>query len=142
MQNPKVIKWMLWTLLVVCLVQALYIFASRQQRPAPDRIVSVTPMSGGGAIYEVLYDSGGASVPFIYRYFVMDVQASDDAALKKTEKTTPFLVTKSPSAVQGVFGSTVKLRTRETIYDFHNTAYFKSHGQLNIVKLELDATLP
>lgn len=142
MQNPRAIKWTLWALLVVCLGQMLYIYASSAGRPDPERIVSVTPVGEGGAVYEVLYDSGGATVPYVYRYFVMDLQADDEAALQQTKKATPFLVTQSTGAVRDVAGSTVKLHTRETIYDFHNTAYFKTHGELNIVKFDLDATLP
>lgn len=142
MQNLKAIKWAFWALMVICSGQMLYIYASSPRRPDPDRIVSVTPVGEGGAIYEVLYDSGGATVPYVYRYFVMELQSSDEAALQKTKKTTPFLVTQSTGAVRGVVGITVRLHTNETIYDFHNTAYFKSHEDLNIVKFYLDATPP
>ncbi|MBV4535336.1 hypothetical protein [Pseudomonas urmiensis] len=142
MQNLKAIKWTLWALVVVCFGQMLYIYASSPARPDPDRVVAVTPVGEGGAIYEVLYGSGGATVPYVYRYFVMDLQASEEAVLKKTKKATPFLVTQSTGAVRGVEGITVKLRTSETIYDFHNRAYFKTHGELNIVKFDLHATLP
>lgn len=142
MQNRKGIKGYVWLLLVVCIGQALYIYASSPSRPDPARVVSVTPVGGGGAIYEVLYDSGGATVPFIYRYFLMDLQASHTAALEKTRSASPFLVTQGTQAVREVVGSHVKLKTDELIYDFRNTAYFKINGELNIVKFNLEATLP
>ncbi|MEB0107974.1 hypothetical protein [Pseudomonas sp. MH9.3] len=142
MQNRKGIKWYVWLLLAICSGQALYIYVSGPSRPAPAKVVTVTPVSDGGAIYEVLYDSGGATVPFIYRYFLMDLQPSDAEALKKSGSATPFLVTKGTQAVGEVSGNHVKLKTSETIYDFHNTAYFKIDGELNIVKFNLEATLP
>ena len=142
MQNLRATKWTIYTLLVICLGQGLYIYAFSASRPDPDQIVSVTPVGKGGGIYEVLYDSGGATVPYVYRYFVMDLQVSDEAALSKTKKATPFLVTQSTQADRSVKGITVKLKTDEIIYDFHNTAYFKIDGKLNIVKFDLDASLP
>ncbi|MDZ5605174.1 hypothetical protein SJI00_20595 [Pseudomonas sp. RP23018S] len=142
MQNPKVIKWVLWLLLVFCVGQALFIALSGPWRPAPERVVSVTPVDEGGAIYEVLYDSGGATVPFVYRYFLMEFQSTDDAVLKKTVNATPFLVTQSSGAVQEVSGSSVKLRTRGVIYEFHNRGYFKLNGQMKLVVFGLDAALP
>lgn len=142
MQNRKAINWQAWLLLVICLGQALYIYISSPSRPEPSKIVSVNKVGEGGAIYEVLYDSGGATVPFIYRYFLMEVQPSDEEALNKTRKATPFLVTQSTHAVREVVGIKVKLNSDETIYDFHNTAYFKVDGELNIVKFDLEATIP
>ena len=142
MQHRKAINWQAWSLLVICLGQALYIYISSPSRPEPSKIVSVTKVGEGGAIYEVLYDSGGATVPFIYRYFLMAVQPNDEEALSKMRKATPFLVTQSTHAVREVVGIKVKLNSDETIYDFHNTAYFKVGGELNIVKFDLEATIP
>ncbi|HDS1738133.1 hypothetical protein [Pseudomonas sp. BP8] len=142
MKIHKGIMGAFWALLAICLGQALYIYATVPTRPDPDQIVSITPVGAGGAIYEVLYGSGGATVPYIYRYFVMDVQPSDEAALQKTKTATPFLVTRSTHAVRSVAGGSVKLKTSETIYEFRNKGYFKIDGELNIVKFDLDATLP
>lgn len=123
----------------LCLGQALYIFASRDGQPDPDRIVSVTRVGKSGAIYEVLYDAGGATVPHVYRYFVMDFQTNDEAALQKSKNAAPFLVTNSAGAVRKVVGHSVKLHTQNKIYEFRNTAYFKVDGQLNEVTFDLDA---
>ncbi|MDD1943783.1 hypothetical protein [Pseudomonas carnis] len=142
MQNKKVIKWLVWMLLLVCLMQALYIFASSPFRPDPSKVISVTKVAEGGAIYEVLYDSGGATNGDIYRYFLMEIQPSEEVALEKTKNSTPFLVAKSDNAVKKVMGDRVKLKTNDTVYEFHSISLFKIKGEIQTVGFDLDATIP
>lgn len=142
MRSRRGIKWVVWSLLFVCLGQALYIYISAPGRPDPVKITSVTNVGQGGAIYEVLYDSGGATVPIVYRYFLMDLQPGDEDALQKSKKTAPFLVTKSSAAVREVLDDRVKLKVDGVIYEFHNMSLFKVDGEINIVKFDLDSTAP
>ena len=142
MQNQRAIKWAFWGLLVICLVQALYIFISSPFRPDPSKVVSATNVSGGGAVYELLYDTGGATVADTYRYFLMEVQPSDEAVLEKSKKMEPFLVTKSGNAVREVKGDKVILKTNNTIYKFHSVSIFKLNGEIQMVRFELDSTTP
>ena len=111
-------------------------------RPDPVKITSVTNVGHGGAIYEVLYDSGGATVPLVYRCFLMNLQSGDEEALQKAKKTAPFLVTKSSAAVREVLDDRVKLKVDGVIYGFHNISLFKVDGEINIVKFDLDSTAP
>ncbi|WP_179292418.1 hypothetical protein [Pseudomonas fragi] len=111
-------------------------------RPNPVKITSVTNVGHGGAIYEVLYDSGGATVPVVYRYFLMNLQPGDEEALQEAKKTAPFLVTKSSAAVREVLDDRVKLKVDGVIYGFHNISLFKVDGEINIVKFDLDSTAP
>ncbi|MEN1663639.1 hypothetical protein AAIH06_36200, partial [Pseudomonas aeruginosa] len=62
-----------------CLALGLfgYIYFTSPSMPSPARIVSVKVVGNGGAIYEVLYVSGGATVPFVYRYFLMVLKDCD-----------------------------------------------------------------
>ena len=142
MRSRRDIKWVVWSLLFVCLGQALYIYMSAPGRPDPVKITSVTNVGHGGAIYEVLYDSGGATVPIVYRYFLMNLQPGDEEALKKVKKNAPFLVTKSSAAVREVLDGRVKLKVDGVIYEFHNMSLFKVDGEINIVKFDLDSTAP
>ncbi|MPR05244.1 hypothetical protein F0169_26125 [Pseudomonas sp. MAFF 212408] len=142
MQNQKVIKWQVWGLLIVCLAQALYIYVSSPFRPDPSKVVSVTKVAEGGAIYEVLYDSGGATNGDVYRYFLMEIQPSEEVALKKTKNSTPFLVAKSDNAVKKVVGDRVMLKTNDTVYEFHSISLFKIKGEIRTVGFDLDATVP
>ncbi|MFU4534582.1 hypothetical protein ACM73L_14390, partial [Pseudomonas aeruginosa] len=91
-----------------------YIYFTSPSMPSPTRIVSVKVVGNGGAIYEVLYDSGGATVPFVYRYFLMEFQADDAEALKKLRSAEPFLVTKSPNAVRETHGDRADLYVTDT----------------------------
>jgi hypothetical protein len=141
MQSQKGTKLSIWILLIICIGQGVYIYFSEPSRPPPTKVVSVTNVGEGGAIYEILYDSGGATVPLIYRYFLMDIQANDQEALEKSTEREPFLVTKSPNAVRKVIGDSVKLKTSETIYDFHNVSIYKNNGKINIVTFDLVSTV-
>ncbi|MNC64995.1 hypothetical protein D3C75_1152390 [compost metagenome] len=114
---------------------------SAPSRPEPTKVVTVTQVGDGGVIYEIQYDSGGATVPIIYRYFLMEHQRSVEDALENSKKIAPFLVTKSAEAVRGISDGIVKLKTDSTVYEFHNPAYFPVDGELNQVLLELDSTL-
>ena len=142
MRSRRDIKWVVWSLLFVCLGQALYIYMSAPGRPDPVKINSVTNVGQGGAVYEVLYDSGGATVPVVYRYFLMNLQPGDEEALQEAKKTAPFLVTKSSAAVREVLDDRVKLKVDGVIYGFHNISLFKVDGEINIVKFDLDSTAP
>lgn len=142
MRSRRGIKWVVWSLLFVCLGQAMYIYMSAPGRPDPVKVTSVTNVGQGGAIYEVSYDSGGATVPIVYRYFLMDLQPGDEEALQKTKKSAPFLVTKSSAAVREVLDDRVKLKVDGVIYEFHNISLFKVGGEINVVKFDLDSTAP
>ncbi|KPG75406.1 hypothetical protein AEQ48_09355 [Pseudomonas libanensis] len=71
----------------------------------------------------------------------MDVQENDQEVLKKSTEREPFLVTKSSNAVRKVIGDSVKLKTNETIYDFHNVSIYKNNGKINIVTFDLVSTV-
>ncbi|MNH43223.1 hypothetical protein D3C79_1050730 [compost metagenome] len=72
----------------------------------------------------------------------MDVKKSDEEALLASEKSTPFLVTKSTQAVREIHGERVKLKTDNTIYDFHNISIFKVDGKINRVSFDLESITP
>ena len=120
----------------------VHIYISAPGRPDPVKINSVTNVGQGGAIYEVLYDSGSATLPIVYRYFLMNVQPGDEEALQKVKKIAPFLVTKSSAAVREVLDDRIKLKVEGVIYEFHNMSLFKVDGEINIVKFDLDSTAP
>lgn len=142
MRSQKATKWKLWTALLICLGLGLYVFVSNPGRPEPTKIVSTTKLGKNGAIYEILYDSGGATVPFIYRYFLMERQANDMEILQKSKKATPFLVTKSTGAVRSVTDSSVDLVVSETVYDFQHTAHFKVNDTIKEVSFYLEYKNP
>lgn len=71
MPSHTATRWLIGGLFVLTLGQALWIF-SAGSTPALTKIVSATPISKHSAVYEVLSDAGGATVPMTYLYFVAE----------------------------------------------------------------------
>lgn len=142
MQSRKATKILVWVLLTIVLGQSGYIYLSSPSQPTPSRLLNVTPLGETGAVYEILYDSGGATVPFVYRYFLMERGKNESEALEFARRNNPVLVTKSPNAVQGVSSDKVHFVTTDTVYKFISIGYYQSGESENIVKLELSSSMP
>jgi len=142
MLKLKTFKRTAHILLIICIIQSIYIYIQSPASPEPSEIASIIPIDSTGAVYEVLYNSGGATVPFIYRYFIMEKTSNPSEALNKIKSSHPFLVTKESGAVQGTSPGRVKLRTIGMIYYFSNTADYKTNGELKRVKLDLISDMP
>ncbi|MGG2821370.1 hypothetical protein [Pseudomonas aeruginosa] len=124
------------------LILSAYIYVSSPSLPEPTKIISRSVIGGGGAIYEVLYDSGGATVPFIYRYFLMEFEADESEALRKIREIEPFLVTKSSGAVRDIHGDRADLYVSDTIYNYKSQGFFIIEGRLVPIKFNLKAVMP
>lgn len=133
------IRWLIACLLLLILGQSLWIF-SRDARPVLTKIVSETPIGKQSAIYEVLSDAGGATVPLIYLYFVAEKQQHDDLVLKGLERLTPFLVTRQSGAVLHVEGLKITARTEEQVYSYSSTTLLEEGGAVLPITIELTAT--
>ncbi|QYM99645.1 MULTISPECIES: hypothetical protein [Pseudomonas] len=142
MQNQKATKWLVGVLIIICLGQALYIYGSTQNSPEPTKLVSTTLIGERGAIYEILSDNGGATVPLTYNYYLMNVQIDDSTALVKAKDSHPFLTTKSSGAIQEVLPGKVKLKTTDTVFNYSSIGYYKVDEKINIINFEIEATMP
>lgn len=142
MQNLKATKWLTVVLIIICLGQALYIYNSTKNSPKPTKIVSTTLVGERGAIYEVLSDSGGATVPLTYNYYLMSVQADDSSALVKIKDSHPFLTTKSSGAVQKVLPGKVKLKTTDTVFNYSSVGHYKVDDKISTINFDIEATMP
>lgn len=142
MRDLKVYRWLCGVLLFICFGQFLYSYLSSKKTLEPTRVISTTPVGEDGAIYEVLYDSGGATVPLVYRYYLMRRQNSMGEVLDKVKVRSPFLVTKSTAAVRDVLRERVTLKVRDTIYDYHNVSFYKVDDEIKIIKFDLDSKMP
>ncbi|WHS62387.1 hypothetical protein [Pseudomonas sp. G2-4] len=142
MQKPRASRWFSFTISTLCVAQAIYIYMTAPASPEPTEIISVIPVNSTGAIYEVLYNSGGATVPIVYRYFLMKRDDNHTEALNKIKSAHPFLVTKSSGAVREILPGRVKLRTLDMIYEYRNTAYYETNGEWKRVKLDLTSDMP
>lgn len=132
-------RWLIAGLLLLILGQNIWIF-SADARPALTKIVSETPIGKQSAIYEVLSDAGGATVPLTYLYFVAEKKQHDDLVLQGLERLTPFLVTRQSGAVQHVEGFKITARTDEQVYSYSSTTLLKESGAVLPITIELTAT--
>ena len=139
MPSHTATRWLIGGLFVLTLGQALWIF-SAGSTPALTKIVSATPISKHSAVYEVLSDAGGATVPMTYLYFVAEKKQPDDQALQSLRTLTPFLVTRQSGAVKYVEGLRISARTEEQVYSYSSSTALRENGAVLPVTVELTAT--
>lgn len=142
MQNPSAIKWLLALLTVVTLCQAIWITLSGETRPELTKVMSKTPIGQNGFVYEVLSDSGGATVPFVYFYYVLERQENDKNALSALREKSPFLATRQSGAIVSVSGNRIKAHIQDTVYSFSSVAVYGQKDQTTVVTIDLDSTQP
>ncbi|MFJ4375519.1 hypothetical protein ACIP1T_23300 [Pseudomonas japonica] len=139
MQNSAVTKWLIIGLLVLTITQALWIVAS-PSAPELGRVIKTTPIGEHSAVYEVLSNSGGATVPLVYRYFIADREPDEVRALKMLKEHTPFLVTRQSDAISAVEGLKITARTHDRVYEFSNSSLLRENGEIQPVTIDLSAT--
>ena len=132
-------KYLIAGLLLLTVGQALWIFIA-DSKPVLSKIVSITPIGKHSAVYEVLSDAGGATVPLIYLYFIAEQTEHDDQVLPGLERLVPFLVSRQSGAVKGVHGLKVTARTQEQVYSYSSTTVLREDGVALPVTIELTAT--
>lgn len=111
-------------------------------QPSLSEVVNTTPIGKHSVVYEVLSDSGGATVGRTYLYYVFERQPSDEEALNKLQDQTPFLVTRQSGAITAVEGQRISARTGATVYRFSSLAILRENSQAIPLTVELTATAP
>ncbi|WP_236409782.1 hypothetical protein [Pseudomonas sp. S31] len=140
MRSRLATKWFIAVLLLLNLGQALWILSSRSH-PVLTKVVSVTPIGKHSAVYEVLSDDGGATVPLTYLYFVAE-QAQRDEVLPNLKKLTPFLVTRQSGAIEHVEDLKIVARTQDKVYSYSSTSILEENGVVAPITIELTAKAP
>nr|WP_314876479.1 hypothetical protein [uncultured Pseudomonas sp.] len=140
MPNQTVTKWLILGLTLLAMAQALWIFLPAST-PELTSVNSVTPIGKHSAVYEVLSDSGGATVSKLYLYFIAVQQPDQQQLLETLKSSTPFLVTKQAGAISAVDGSRIFARTRTQVYSYSSTAVLRENNSVSTVTVELNATL-
>lgn len=109
--------------------------------PAPslDDIVRTTAIGDHSSVYEVVSNSGGATVAKTYLYYLMKTETDPTEALTQLRTQHPFLVTKQSGAITEVDGWVVKAKTYDTVYRFASVALLEDGDAPQIVDIELDA---
>lgn len=139
MRRRSATKWLIAALLLLALGQALWILTSGS-KPVLTKVVSVTPIGKHSAVYEVLNNDGGATVPLIYLYFVAEQTQRDEQVLPNLKRLKPFLVTRQSGAIEHVEGLKIAARTQDTVYSYTSTSILKENGAVVPITIELTAT--
>ncbi|MEE1925289.1 hypothetical protein V0R50_17440 [Pseudomonas sp. 148P] len=139
MQNGMVTKWLVASLLLVVVVQSIWTFTP-DPKPELSQIMNRYPIGTQGSVYEVLSNSGGATVPMVYLYFIAARQSDNAQALKLLEDHYPFLVTKQPGAITAVTGLKITARTHDSVYRYNSTSLLREDDEIKPVTIDLTAT--
>jgi len=123
-------------------VQAFWILLSYKFTAELSEIIQRYPVGDKAMVYVVLSDSGGATVPYTYHYFVHRPIEDDNLALASLrENATAFLVTRDHDAQTSVFGNQVKIAVKRQVFHFHNPATVRLDDQYLAVDVWLDAQI-
>jgi hypothetical protein len=128
-------------LVIVCVVQAVWI-ASHYTAPELSKVVSQYPLGDGGMVYVVVDDSGGATVPFIYRYYLSTAFSNDSDVLEALRKQdNAFLVTRDGNAKVLIDENRVRISVNNSVYRFNSPVLLRRGEQSALVDIWLDARL-
>ncbi|MFK3773630.1 hypothetical protein [Pseudomonas sp. NPDC089406] len=141
MQNPWVTRSALMALSLVVVAQALWMLATRENRPSLDRVITTTAIGQNSAVYEVLSDSAGATVGMTYFYFVHEKVDDESQLLTRLDPRSAFLVTRQSKAVIAVNGTQIQARTHDTVYRYSSLAILHEGEQAIPVTVELDSKM-
>ncbi|WP_296187697.1 hypothetical protein [Pseudomonas sp. UBA1879] len=131
-----------WFLAALCIVLLGWMLLNRQPSPVLSKIVARYPIGENGMVYAVLTDAGGATSPFIYRYFLHQRLDDDQLALKAMARDgKAFLVTRDAHANVSVAEGRVNVSVKEQVYRFHSPAALVADGQDTLVDVWLDARI-
>lgn len=139
MQNGMVTKWLVACLLLLVVAQSVWIFTP-DSKPELSQIINRYPIGTQGSVYEVLSNSGGATVPMVYLYFIAARQSDNVQALKMLEDHHPFLVTKQPGAITAVTSLKITARTHDSVYSYTSTSLLREDDEIKPVTIDLTAT--
>lgn len=130
------IRW----LIVICLIQALWIWLNQKSDPVLSEIIQRYPLGENAMVYVVLSNVGGATVPFTYHYFVhRRIDDKDQALQALRSEANSFLVTRDYDAKTSVDGYRVSISVRKAVYKFHNPVGLRVGDTYTSVDILLDA---
>lgn len=126
---------------LAAVAQALWIIATRESRPHLDRVITTTPIGHNSAVYEVLSNSGDATVGMTYFYFVHEKVSDESELLSVLEPRSAFLVSRQSKAVVAVNGTQIDTRTHDTVYRYSSLTVLHEGGRVMPVVIKLDSRM-
>ncbi|WP_074752610.1 hypothetical protein [Pseudomonas abietaniphila] len=142
MQTRAPGKWVFRFLLLLCVLQGGWILLSYKFTADLSEIIRRYPVGDKAMVYVVVSDSGGATVPFTYHYFVHRAIEDDSLALESLrDNATAFLITRDHDAQTSVFGNQIKIAVKRQVFHFHNPAMVRLDDDYLAVDVWLDAQI-
>lgn len=142
MQTRAPGKWVFRCLIMLCVVQAVWILLCYKFTAELSEIIQRYPVGDKAMVYVVVSDSGGATVPFTYHYFVhRSIEDNRSALASLRDNATAFLVTRDHDAQVSVFGNQVKIAVKRQVFHFHNPAIVRIDDDYRAVDVWLDAQM-
>ncbi|MES2870316.1 MAG: hypothetical protein V4749_12160 [Pseudomonadota bacterium] len=133
-------RLLIGALLLVCGLQAVWIYFDRPSAPVLSQVIARYPMGTQGMVYGVLSDAGGATVPFTYHYFLAAPMDDDQVVLDTLRKQGhSFLVTRDANARVVVLGYNVNVKVTGTVNSFHSSTLLRMADGYVPVTVSLDA---
>ncbi|AKE04880.1 hypothetical protein XM57_19230 [Burkholderia cepacia] len=110
-------------------------------RPAQGRreLVVTKALRDDLYLYVVRDDSGGATIPFRFKYYFWNRHVDRDEVDAVVDRQAPFLTASSEAAQVSARGDDVAVAFRGRVYDFSNLAVFYIGDSPRFVPLHLDA---
>jgi hypothetical protein len=142
MQNRAPNKVVFRCLILICLAQAFWILIHYRFTAELSEIIQRYPVGDKGMVYVVVSNSGGATVPFTYHYFIHRSIDDNELALESLrDEGRAFLVTRDHDAKTTVVNQRVEGEVRRKVLDFSSPAFFRVDGEYVSVDVWLDAQI-
>jgi hypothetical protein len=129
----------IWTLIAACSIEAVWIVSNYQSPAQLSKIVLTVPFNEDVNVYGAEQDSGGATVPFVYHYFV-HTKIPSEILLKSLSEKYSFLQTRTPASIT-IENGHIKVETHGQILDFSSRALYHHNG-VKYVDIDLSARQP
>jgi hypothetical protein len=138
-QNSKAAKFLTVILAILFLGEALWIWTNAPVKPEFSKVILDIAVNDHIHIYGAAQDSGGATVPFVYHYFIQK-KASNAPSLSSLQDEQAFLRTREPAQIN-VDNGRIKVTVAGQILAFASRASYQDDG-LKFVDIDLTAIQP
>lgn len=139
MQISTAIKWghraLTSILLIVVIAWSLLEYSA--SGPYDDRLYSKQQLSPDIWLYVTKYQGGGATVSFVYRYYL---NKRLDDPMPTLKKSSPFLTADTDNLKASAVGNRVMVKLTGKVFDFTNSVLFYDEKIPIMPTIDFDAT--
>lgn len=129
MHLKTVIKWThtLVTLILAVVVAGLLYLNSGGDSRENDKLISSSQIDKNTWLYITEYGSGGATVPYLYRYYLAGKLEGNVSG--QLARSVAFMEAGGSAAQVSAEGDTITISYGGKVYAFSNSVVYESHGE-------------